>query len=208
LEYALLALRGPSNIEKKVRELQTSLYRQGCLVSARALPVMIPLCFLDSRHIPSKPGELRESLRRALGKAAPYLNSGSVAECDGFLYWNLSPRRELQRLRRSCQKAFPSVDTKQEDRRAAEQQELFPVARGFFLCSLQGHRGTTLPCLKVPEPLRFPAGAAFLLHVRTLGGHSGVSEPAASTDNGQSPWTALFWEKLEEIPLRKTRTDG
>ena len=54
MEYALLALKGPSNIEKKVRELQSSLYRQGGLISALALPVMIPLCFVEPGALPAK----------------------------------------------------------------------------------------------------------------------------------------------------------
>ena len=65
MDCALLALKGPSNIEKNVRELQSTLYRQGGLTSALALPVMIPLCFLSLSLIPTKPSQLREKLRRA-----------------------------------------------------------------------------------------------------------------------------------------------
>ena len=106
MEYALLALKGPSNIEKKVRELQSALYRQGGLASSLALPVMIPLCFVTASAIPAKRGELRDRLRRVVGKEAPRLTSKSIAECDGFLFWDLDPRRKLQQLQRSCEKEF------------------------------------------------------------------------------------------------------
>ena len=212
MEFALLALRAPSNIEKKVRDLQTSLYRLRGLASGRALPVIIPLCFLDPRSIPSKPEELRKSLRGALGKTAPFLTSGSVAECDGFLYWDLSPRRELERLRRSCDAMFTHAETEQGGRQSTRKPDLFPVARGFFLCSLQGRRKNTLPStlssVEVPEPLRFPAKGGFLLRLRSLGTEPGATTTPSSTGKARSPWTALFWEKLEEIPLRKTRAEG
>jgi hypothetical protein len=208
MEYALLALKGPSNIEKEVRELQRSLYRQGGLVSALALPVMIPLCFIAPRVVPAKRSELRDSLRRAVGKEAPYLNSRSIADSDGFLFWDLAPRRELQRLKRSCEKVFAPTIAQQGDRQEAQQPNLFPVAQGFFLCSLQGRSRATIPSLEVPAPLLFPAKTAILLHVHPLVVEPGTTEQGASSTDSRPWWKSLFWEKLEEIPLRKSRTAG
>lgn len=202
--YALLALRGPSNVEKKVRELQSSLYRQGGLVSALALPVMIPLCFVAPGAVPTKPAELRYCLRRAVGRQAPYLSSRAVAEGDGFLFWNLDPRRELQSLRRNCEKVFAPAATRQP----AQKPDIFPVARGFFLCSLEGRSPDSIPSLSVSEPLRFPAKAAFLLHVRPLEVEAGRKEQDDSAEDSRRLWKSLFWEKLEEIPLRKTASSG
>jgi len=212
VEYALLALKGPSNIEKKVRELQSSLYRQGGLVSALALPVMIPLCFVEPGALPAKRSELRGSLRRAAGKEAPYLNSGSVADSGGFLFWDLAPRRELQRLRRSCEKVFAPEDGRQADQQGPRQPDLFPVARGFFLCSLQGRSRERIPSFTLSEPLRFPAKAAFLLRFHSLEVEPGTESPAAELGPSPTPgrlwWKSLFWEKLEEIPLRKSGVAG
>jgi hypothetical protein len=208
MEYALLALKGPSNIEKEVLELQRSLYRQGGLVSALALPVMIPLCFVAPCVVPAKRSELRDSLRRAVGKEAPYLTSRSVAESDGFLFWDLDPRRELQRLRRSCQKVFAPTIARQGDRQEAQQPDLFPVARGFFLCSLQGRSRDTVPSLEAPEPLLFPAKAVIFLCVHPLVVEPTATKQSASSTDGRPWWKSLFWEKLEEIPLRKTRAAG
>jgi hypothetical protein len=208
MEFALVALRGPSNIEKKVRELQGTLYRESGLASAQALPAIIPLCFLARNGIPATSAELREDLRRAVGREAPYLTSGAVAECDGFLYWELAPRKELQRLRRNCEKVFASPGTRAVDREAARQPEVFPVGRGFFLCSLQGRSRNKVPFLEVLETLRFPVKAAFVLHVHTLGLESGTGQKDASARDDRPLWKSLFWEKLEEIPLRKTRTTG
>ena len=208
MEFVLVALRGPSNIEKKARELQGTLYRQSGLSSALALPAVIPLCFASPRRIPATSAQLREHLRRAVGREAPYLTGGPIAECQGFLFWNLAPRRELQRLQRSCEKVFASPAAQPLDQETAQQQDLFPVARGFFLCSLQGRNRDTVPTLEVSETLRFPVKAASVLRVRTLGMESGAGEKGVSAIDDRSLWKSLFWEKLEEIPLRKGGTSG
>jgi hypothetical protein len=146
---------------------------------------------------------LRERLRRAAGRQAPYLTGGPIEECGGFLFWNLVPRGELQRLQRSCEKVFTSPGTRPSDRETAEQPDLFPLARGFFLCSLQGRSRDTVPPLEVSRALRFPLTAAFALRVQTLEADSGSEENGVSAEGNRSPWKSIFWEKLEEIPLRK-----
>jgi hypothetical protein len=220
VEFALVALSGPSNIEKKVRELQSNLYRRRGLTSALALPVMIPLCLVGLRRIPGKPGHLREHLRRAVGRAAPYLTSGSVAECEGFLFWELAPEEELQSLRRNCESVFVSPDARPGDREAVRQPDLFPLARGFFLCSLQGspqgflqgfpqgQNRYTAPFLGVSEALRFPVKTAFVLRVHALRLEPGAADQARYVEDDRPSWKSLFWEKLGEIPLRKSRTAG
>jgi len=210
VRYALLALSGPSNIEKKVRELQSSLYRQDGLASALALPAIIPLCFVEPRNIPAKRGELRDRLRRGVGKEAPYLSTGSITECDGFLFWDLAPRRELQRLARSCEEAFASADEQNADRKEARQPDPLPVARGFLLCYLQGRSRDSIPSLTVSRPLRFPAWRAFLLQIHPLDLKPGRSQPERGdrASAGRMWWKSLYWEKLEEIPLRKSRAAG
>ena len=209
MEFALLALKVPSNIEKKVRELQSSLYRQGGLASALALPVMIPLCFVEPGVASEKPSELRRRLRLAVGKEAPYLNSKSIAECDGFLFWDLAPRRELQRLQRSCDKVFaPASSQPKAERQGGRQSDLFPVVRGFFLCSLEERSRSAVPPPAVSEPLRFPAKAAFLLYLHPLETEPGRKERDVCATEDRPWWKSLFWEKLGEIPLRKSKTTG
>jgi hypothetical protein len=210
VRYALLALSGPSNIEKKVRELQSSLYRQGGLASALALPAIIPLCFVEPRNLPAKRGELRDRLRRGVGKEAPYLSTGSIAEHDGFLFWDLAPRRELRRLARSCEEAFASADEQNAGRQEARPPDPLPVARGFFLCFLQGRSQDSIPSPALAGPLRFPAWRAFLLQIHPLDLKPGRSQPGRGdrASAGRMWWSSLYWEKLEEIPLRKSRATG
>ena len=202
-----MALRGPSNIEKKVRELQSNLYRQGGLSSALALPAFIPLCFVAHGRMAGTSGKLREQLRRAVGREAPYLTGGAIAECGGFLFWNLAPRRELQHLKRSCEKVFVSPpDTRSPDKEATRELDPFPVARGFFLCSLQGRNSNTVPSLKVSQDLRFPVKAAIVLRIQTLSMDIGTAEQGTSAKDDRPLWKSVLWEKLEEVPLRKGGT--
>ena len=208
MEFALVAFRGPSNLEKTVRELQSALYRQSGLSSALALPALIPLCFIAPRHIPATPGKLRAQLRRGVGREAAYLTGGPIAECGGFLFWDLAPRRELQRLQRSCEKVFARPEARSLDQEAVQQPDLFPVARGYFLCSLQGRKRGTVPSLEVSRDLRFPVKAAFVLRVQTLGMESEVEASGATVEEDRPFGKSLFWEKLAEIPLRKGGTAG
>jgi hypothetical protein len=199
VERALLSLRVPSNIEKKVRELKTFLYREGGVVSARALPMMIPLCFVPSAVAVQKRAALRDALRRALGRQAPLLRGGSIMEHEGFLFWNLESADELQRLSHRSAEVF-----------GEEPSQLFPVARGFVLCSLEGRLPSDLPPVEAPERLSFPAKAAVVLRLRLLEAEPGserleatASEIPASETGAW--WRSLFWEELERIPLRKSR---
>jgi hypothetical protein len=198
VEYLLLGLTGPSNVERKVRELQTFLYRRSGLDSALPLPVIIPICFVDPAFIPEKPSTLRDALCTAFGKQAPYLSCSSAVERDGFLFWELAPLGELRDLQNSCERVFVPERASHGNQHQTYQPDLFPVALGFYLCSLQGRSPGSIPPLPLPESLVFPARTAFLLSIHilkdTLGREAGPW------------WSTLYWEKVEAVPLRKTGT--
>jgi hypothetical protein len=220
VEHALLFLKAPSNIEKKVRELTICLYRDWNLLSARALPVMIPLCFVALHSVASTPAQIRDAIRRAAGKRAPFFRSGSILESGGYLYWDLEPRAELERLKESCGQVFSASDAASgggthtpprarlnaptdadADRR---KRSLFPTARGFYLCSLEGRMQSAPPSLAVPEPLSFPAKAAVLLRLRSLSEERQAGEQAGPLPAKQPWWQSLFWEEVGRVPLRKS----
>lgn len=218
MECTLLSLEAPSNIEKMVRELKTFLYREGGLTSARALPVMIPLCFLSPALAGQNRSELRDALRQALGRQAPVLRSGPIMENGGYLFWDLQPADELQRLgRRSAEVLSPGGQLPGEAASGAPPDgapfQPFPPARGFILCSLEGRSLSDLPPLEAPERLPFPAKAAVILRLRSLkrsleaAPRPAQREPGASEPNASVAgpwWRSLFWEELERIPLRKS----
>jgi hypothetical protein len=209
VEHALLFLKGPTNIEKKVRELQLRLYREWDLPSGLAFPVMIPLCFVA---LPGacRPAELRELLRRSAGRRAPYLRTGSILEAGGFLFWELEPREDLRRLEESCARAFPGTGAGEPHPREAREQApqpgwkpheepdrepaaggpsvrqaLFPTGRGFYLGSAEGRSCSSLPTLEAPEPLLFPAKEAVLLRFHPLGQGIRTDEHGAVEDGAE-----------------------
>jgi hypothetical protein len=215
VEHALLFLEAPTNIEKKVRELQLRLYREWKLASALALPVMIPLCFVQPPGASGRPAEIRELLRRGVGGQAPYLRSGSILEAEGYLFWELGPREDLRRLEDSCARVFARAGDGEPDRlpgprpEAGESsvlQALFPTGRGFYLGSVEGRSLSSLPTLHAPEPLLFPAKEAVLLRFHPLGEQEGNKRQTAEGSRAPESrrwWGSLFWEELERIPLRK-----
>jgi hypothetical protein len=204
-ELLLLYLKAPSNIDKRVRELQTALYRNGGFISALALPIMIPLYFLSPQYIDSRPAELQATLRRAVGKQAPLFHSGSLQERDGYLFWNLEPSKELERLERNCRRVFTPQDPQQRERRRHSASELFPTARGFFLCFLEGRGSSRFPLPASPDPLTFPAKAAILLRLRPLALEGGEVEQGTSDSELRSWWRSIYWEEIARVPLRKRK---
>jgi hypothetical protein len=197
VDYWILGLKAPTNIEKKVAELQTSLYREWGLASALTLPVMIPISFLPPETASQRPTALRSALRRVVGKQTPYFRSASIIEIEGCLFWDLEPREQLQQLAARCTEGFAQGDSQQET--------LFPVGRGFYLGSVEGPFGSGIASIPAPEPLSFPARAVVLIHVHPLMGD--IRETAQGTEQDRAAkqvwWQSLFWEELARLPLRK-----
>lgn len=190
-DYWILGLKAPTNIEKKVTGLQTSLYRDWELASALALPVMIPISFLPLQPASQDPAALRSALRRVVGKQAPYFRTASIIEIEGFLFWQLEPREQLQRLAARCLEDFARSDS----------EPLFPVGRGFYLCAVEGQSGSRIASIPAPEPLSFPARAAVLIRVHPLVGEAQVVEQGCAVK--ETWWQSLFWEEVARLPLRK-----
>jgi hypothetical protein len=100
--FLLAALEPPTNLARRVRELQESLYRRWGLASPLALPPLIPLAFLDpggseieeggprdlaeptgaapgARAVRRLAEDLRSALRGAAAPRAPRLRTGGLA---------------------------------------------------------------------------------------------------------------------------------
>ena len=196
-DYWILGLKAPTNIEKKVTELQTSLYREWELASALSLPVMIPISFLPPGPASQRPAALRSALRGVVGTQTLYFRSALIIEIEGSLFWDLEPREQLQRLAAKCAEGFPRSDSQHEP--------LFPVGRGFYLGSVEGRSGSGITSIPTPEPLSFPARAAVLIRVHPLVGDIQETDHGTEQDRAatQMWWQSLFWEELARLPLRK-----
>jgi hypothetical protein len=193
VDYWILGLKAPTNIEKKVTELQTSLYRNWELASAVALPVMIPISFLPPQPDSEDPATLRRTLRQVVGKQAPSFRTASIIEIEDFLFWQLEPREQLQRLAASCSEGLARGDARQESP--------FPVGQGFYLGALEGQSEPRVDSIAAPEPLSFPARAVVLIRVHLLAGDVPTTDQGCAAT--QKWWQSLFWEELARLPLRK-----
>lgn len=185
MDLLVWSLRLPTNVQKAVRDLQRALFREQGLVSAVALPVLVPLLCLRT-----PPGFAPGAFRAAPPPLpAPRLRVAGLAQAAGGLVCRLLPRTALSELARSCRSCGP--------RGAVPARPApLPRAQGIFLCFLEDAAPTPAP----PEAagladLVFPGLALSLLRLRSL---------EVEGESGCQPWwSALSWEELARVPLRK-----
>jgi hypothetical protein len=220
--FYLLALKAPTNVEKKVLEIKEELFRRHGLASALALPVGIPVFCLPC---PPEVGDLRRRIREAVGRRAPVFSTAAVTEFEGCLFWELEPAETLLELGQACRRLLSPAVPFSAEAAAPGQESLkavpFTAGRGFFLADLEGRSPPSVEVTSQPVPasLRFPAQAAVLIRITVLVPQPpGNHRPAASAEPGAAPegepcpggaqpagpwWQALYWEEILRLPLRK-----
>ncbi len=202
--FYLLALKAPTNIEKKVIEIRQALFRDWQMLSSAALPAVIPLCNLASQEPPladSKIQSLEKRLREAVGTKAPFFTTGSLLESNNCLFWHLDPEKKLAALVENCRAAFSEEQQ--------PQPESIAVDHGFLLGMMQDVQRpeSGIASLPLPSPLRFPAKAAVVFRFETLASLSAQREKrtARSADEQGEPWwQAIYWEQILSFRLRKS----
>jgi hypothetical protein len=127
-ESFLVALRAPGSIEACVCGMQQELFASHGLVSAIALPPLLPVAFLADMprggRGPGTPRALLERLDAAL--KAPYrISARAAAWVQGAFYAGLDTAGQWEILRAACA-ADPAGA-------CPPRSPLFPVAEGFFL---------------------------------------------------------------------------
>jgi hypothetical protein len=180
VDILVWALRLPTNVEKAVRDLQDTLFRSWGLVSALALPVIVPLVCLRT------PAGFSSERPDAAGlPVAARLRACGLAESGGCLVCGLEPRQSLVRLAQACRRIGPKGA-------AALRPSPLACARGIFLCFVEK------PALA--EVVAAESGAL------GGGGFPGLALSLLRITNLGSPdpwWSALAWEEVQRLPLRK-----
>jgi hypothetical protein len=180
--FTLCALVPPGSVEAEVGRIQEAIFSAHGLTSAVALPPLIPIAFLPAHPRGTVAHEPARALLDELdgSVSAPWrVTITRAAWVGGFLCLGIDSGGMWDILRARA-------------RGGGEADGPFPAAEGFFLgCgeASAGQRGTIRP----PVPaLSFTSGSLALVGLETAGG---------------GPWWGdLFWEIIEERPLRGRRT--
>ena len=175
--FSLIALLPPGSVEAEVGKIQQSIFAEHGLVSAVALPPLIPVASL----LPGEPpGDLLKTLNARV--SAPYRIRlrGTTAWHRGFLYLAVDSGGLWHELRDGSPCDSDEAPT------------LLPGFEGFFLgCSEADSRLRELIHPAVPE-----TGYTSTRLARMI-----VEIPGPQ----DAWWREVSWEIVEEIPLRGRR---
>ncbi|MGA2974028.1 MAG: hypothetical protein ABSF77_01830 [Spirochaetia bacterium] len=172
----LLALMAPGSVEAELGRLQAGIFAEHGLVSAQALPPLIPIAFLPDAY----PQGMLFKLDKAV-RAGWRMSVTGPAWVEGFLYMGVASGGTWAGLR---ERALAL--------RGAERQPLFPPAEGFFMgCGDASPEQRPLIHPAAPA-ISFTSGAIAILSISSP---RGINEW----------WRELYWETVEERPLRGRR---
>lgn len=175
LTVRLVAIIAPGSVEAGIGKVQAAIFEEHGLISAVALPPVIPLMFLPPDSAAPSAGLLHDLER---GVHAPWRmkTAGTAWEQDA-LYLRVSSDGMWESLR---------------ERASAEPPALFPVAEGFYSGCLEAapsQRPLITPLVPV---LSFSSATLAILRISSPRGRDGW-------------WREVRWEYEEQRPLRGRR---
>lgn len=172
----LLALIAPGSVEAEIGRLQAGIFAEHGLVSAQAVPPLVPIAFLPGTF----PQDLLFKLDKAV-RAGWRMSVTGPVWVEGFLYLCVASAGTWAGLRESALALC-----------GAEHQPLFPPAEGFFMgCGDASPEQRSL--IHPPAPaISFTSGAIAI---------ASISSPRGSDEW----WRELYWEIVDERPLRGRR---
>ncbi|MBA7681432.1 hypothetical protein ES703_89770 [subsurface metagenome] len=187
--YRLCALFPPGSVEKEIAQVQEKLFKSWGLVSALALPPLIPLFFLP----PDLPIPDRVKLKAAADPAF-YCSTQNLVTLEGHLFWEVLSSGRLKALKSSIKQLFPRFNQREAPR-------LFPEFEGFFLSSPEIEQGfkEVITCIGSLPVIRFPAAALSVLTVDNLCSDRHRRLP------GSGWWESIQWEEIIAVPLKKPK---
>jgi hypothetical protein len=192
VSFRLLALFSPGSAEAELGRLQAEIFSVHGLASAQSLPPLMPIAFLDR-------GASTRGLLRALdrGLAAPWnVTIKEPVWVQGVLFlaadsggaWGALRAATLRSTALSGSGPEPVAEP------TAEAAAPFPAFEGMLIgCAgaTEEQRAAIRPELPA---LSFSSGALTLLDIEAPVGPS-------------QWWRELYWETLEQVPLRGRRKD-
>lgn len=175
--FSLVAVLPPGSVEAEVGKVQQGILAEHGLVSAAALPPLIPVASLPPGE---QPGDLLRSLNASVSAPWRIRLRGGTAWHGGFLFLAVDSGGLWQALRDGS----PSG--------SAETDVLLPAFEGFFLgCGEADSRLRALIHPTVPET-GFTSSRLARMIIETSGPRNAW-------------WREVSWEIVDEIPLRGRR---
>ena len=175
----LLALLAPGSVEADIGRVQQRIFGDHGLVSAVALPPLVPVAFLVEEQ-EGRVGRQRQQLARLNAAVrAPYrVNLSGLAWQDGWLYLCVDSGGVWESLRASLD-------------RSQETSGLFPAHEGFFLgCGEAAREQRSLVRPPLPGGT-FSSCALALVRIESA--------------EGKVWWREVSMEIVDEVPLRGRR---
>ena len=176
-EHLLIALLAPGSVEAEVGRLQGRLFAAHGLVSAQAMPPLIPVSFVMA-------GEHTRGLLAELDRSIPApwrIRVTGTQWVEGSLYLGIDSAG-----------AWAALRTRARDLCGAEPPFLFPTAEGFFL-------GCGEAALEERDRIRPAAPAA------TFTSCNVALVRIETAQTGEGWWREVYWEIAEQKPLRGRR---
>lgn len=173
----MVALAAPGSVEAALGKLQEGIFSRYGLASAQAMPPLIPVAFLPA-EAPARGilGSLNESVR------APWsIRTTGCEWAEDFLYVGVVSGG-----------AWAALRARAMEKSGAEPRQLFPIREGFFMgCgdAAPDQRDTIRP---VVPPVAFSSGDLVLVRIESPLGRGAW-------------WRELYWEIIEQRPLRGRR---
>ena len=177
-ESLLLAVLAPGSVEAAVGRAQEAIFREHGLVSAIALPPLVPVAFLGGGEGDQLPRGFLGRVERAVRAPYRFTVTGTAWEA-GALFLALDSGGVWRALRAAC-----AVESGGPD--------LFPAFEGFFLGCVEATRAQK-QSIRVEAPqARFSSASLAVARIST---------PAS----GQHWWREISCTIEEEKPLRGKR---
>ncbi len=217
-KHLLAAIIPPSNISRQIDLIRERLFSDYCLVSAAALPPLIPLLFLPPGRYTLQGVQLKEKI----GKAFP-ITAGLYREYQGNLFLAVdsdggydSLKMELKTYllagaqertgtgeRVGAQERADAVEKATTGEKAGTRQSTgteevpFPCTEGFFLAAPErlADFSKVIKNLRTPGPLNFSSYSLALLKLE-------------SYSNPGEWWQNSRWEETTKLSCRKPAKRG
>ncbi len=193
-EHLLAAIIPPSNISRQIDLIRERLFSDYCLVSAAALPPLIPLLFLPPGRYTLQEVQLKEKIGRAFS-----ITTGHYREYQGNLFLTVDSNGGYDSLKQELKNYFLPLPG--SVKKAGSPGLPFPCTEGFFLTAPERLADFGKVIKKVIKNLRIPGPVHFSSYSLAILKLESFSHPGEWWQNSR-------WEEITRLNCRKPPKRG